>query len=476
MASTTAAEDRRAQLDTEECSLVIIAQDVQEERAGEDIRPDALHEANIFHSSFFNKPLCLPAAAAETSSSKFNKPKNERLCLGGHRETIFGISFSPDGIYLATASQDSTIAIWSVKSQKLVTTLKEGMNVKYECLRVAWSTGREKNEKYLLASAGADGIARLWSASVPSTTAPACANDVEQEDEQPMKWQCVGMLDHYMFEQEDRNSRTSLQEEEDENNDRPQIYALQFMHDRTTSKSATTATKTNDILCTNSANDVILLTSTNDCIYLWDIVAVVVDECIGGSDCDDIGSKSNIIHSRTFRLQTMIHFTHIKDETTYNINTFGGERNPDNVIYIFDASFCETNGWLGVALSDGTCRVLCRAIETVNGNGDSGKRSSLSYQERCVLGLPPNYFGNNNRGGGHLTALSWDTSGTRLATCFASGRVILWSIHVVNDGMNRQNDVLLEISCISVLEGGECALFDWMKFLLYLRLILTLLS
>ena len=457
--------------------MTMTAQDSQKQMDGEGSRRSALHEANIFHSAFYPSATPSSSSAANDdgirhSSSSFennNKPKNERICLGGHRETIFGLSFSPDGIYFATASQDSTIGIWSVKSHRLVTTLKEGMDVKFECLRVAWSMGRGSkllnggnNEKYILASAGADGIARLWSACVPNSAAVKTEDDTHNINgindgarEEPLKWQCVGMLDHYMFEKKERNGYHSQKDDDDDDdddekeevddNDRPQIYALQFLQSKKM-KARSSTINTECYTNNENTNYIRLLTSTNDCIYLWDIIAL--DECSGSDKMPQSCGRTNL---RKFHLQTMIRFAHVNDNTRYNINTFGGERNPDNALFVFDASHCETNDWLGVALSDGTCRVLC------NDSGDDGDKgeSSSSYQERCVLGLPPDYFG-NSRGGGHLTALSWDASGTRLATCFASGRVVLWSIHAVKKGTDAI-DVLLQPSCMSVLEGGMFA-------------------
>ena len=41
---------------------------------------------------------------------------------------------------------------------------------------------------------------------------------------------------------------------------------------------------------------------------------------------------------------------------------FGGDRNPENMVFVFDASYCSANGLLGVALSDGSLRL-------VNGRG-----------------------------------------------------------------------------------------------------------
>lgn len=84
-------------------------------------RPEALEAAAEFLSSF------------ETSRSGL---KNERSCLG-HKETIFGTSFSECGRFLATASQDSSAKIWNVAQNSCVATLTEHSK-DYECLRVAW--------------------------------------------------------------------------------------------------------------------------------------------------------------------------------------------------------------------------------------------------------------------------------------------------------------------------------------------------
>ncbi len=65
------------------------------------------------------------------------------------------IAFSPDGKYLASGSEDKTVKLWSLESQKEVTTLQgHSRSVK----SVAFSP----DGKYL-ASGSSDKTVRLWS-------------------------------------------------------------------------------------------------------------------------------------------------------------------------------------------------------------------------------------------------------------------------------------------------------------------------
>lgn len=87
-------------------------------------------------------PAFLPKEAVPYVSSMRRKnnyhtdPQNERSCFG-HKETIFGLSFSPCGKYLATAGQDSKIMVWNTEKNSLISTLT-GHDVDHECLRVTW--------------------------------------------------------------------------------------------------------------------------------------------------------------------------------------------------------------------------------------------------------------------------------------------------------------------------------------------------
>ena len=385
------------------------------------IRPQAMHEANRLHSAFFGHPL--PSSSNDNDTTTINAsptkrtkltPKNERLCMGGHRATIFGLSFSPDGKYIASASEDSTICIWDVKSHRLITTLKEGIDDKYECLRVAWintNTNITINN-----DDGAAGVVRLWS---------GCCETQGGK----LSWHSVGTIDHYLLQKEGSNGNDQIDDAAavEGEDDRPQIYAMQFVHSQ-------------------SAKDLnLLLTSANDTIYLWNIVE---------QEKSHANNDSQFVKQRTILPYASVQFSHLHNLQQHQVNQFGGERNPDNELYVFDASYSQSKDLIGVALSDGTCRVLSLVANGKNNNNNADRNHHRAYcQEQCVLSLPNGYFPGNR--GGHLTALSWDKSGSRLATCIASGRVVLWSLQVVNGVYGAMQRQVLHPSCVSVLEGGE---------------------
>ena len=94
------------------------------------------------------------------------------------------------------------------------------------------------------------------------------------------------------------------------------------------------------------------------------------------------------------------------------------------MVYVFDASYCEANGLLGVALADGTLRL-------VNPRG-----ICLS-----VLSLP----GCES----HLTSFSWDSTGTRLASCVGTGHIVLWHVE------SSPGSIHIRVHCTCVLGGGH---------------------
>ncbi len=72
----------------------------------------------------------------------------------GHSKSVYSVIFSPDGKYLASCSGDNTVKLYSVESQKEVTTLRGHSS---SVLSVAFSP----DGKYL-ASGSYDKTVKLW--------------------------------------------------------------------------------------------------------------------------------------------------------------------------------------------------------------------------------------------------------------------------------------------------------------------------
>ncbi len=54
--------------------------------------------------------------------------QKEVTTLQGHSKYVLSIVFSPDGKYLASGSWDNTVKLWSIESQREVTTLQGHSN------------------------------------------------------------------------------------------------------------------------------------------------------------------------------------------------------------------------------------------------------------------------------------------------------------------------------------------------------------
>jgi WD40 repeat protein len=88
--------------------------------------------------------------------------------LRGHEGSVWNVAWSPDGLRLATVSQDRTVRIWSAQSghELLVLGVHDGQA---EC--VAWSPdGRH------VATGSRDNTARIWAATTDLATQLAHAH------------------------------------------------------------------------------------------------------------------------------------------------------------------------------------------------------------------------------------------------------------------------------------------------------------
>ncbi|CAJ1949408.1 unnamed protein product [Cylindrotheca closterium] len=343
-------------------------------------------------------------------------PKKERQCEG-HKDTIFGVSFSECGSYCATASQDSTIKVWDVRNKTLLATL-EGHSKDFECLRVAWAShswsnkvlDRNSNFKYLLASSGADGTVRLWACQDPRIT-PG----------QKGGWQCYLTLDHSQF----AVKRTSAAEAQD----KPQIYTLDFINHW----------EAFDTSGEDSSPSSFLITCSDDYLHFWTLDGLSTLE----PTCPDRLTLKEVISLKfgsigQYGYGVSVTNVTVTDHSTTTLegdnadsagNTFGGDRNPNNVVYVFDASFCPANGLVGVALSDGTLRLI-------NGRGICV----------CILCVA------NSQS--HLKSFCWDRNGSRLVTTVATGQLVSWELRL-NDEAHQNGYTKADHVC--TFEGGHAA-------------------
>ena len=353
--------------------------------------------------AFANRP-----AATDALLPILGADMKERSCIG-HRETIFGVSLSPCGRYLATASQDSSVRIWDVRTHRGVGTL-EGHSKSAEVLRVAWASsswggpqlGRKAGD-LVLATAGADGFVRLW------------------HKEDGGSWTCLAKKDHSPEKPEEDGEDAPEEGEEGAEDAVAQIYALQFI----------------DGFGTVGAGENVLLTCSDDYTH---ILSASAEEKKGeggkGLPAVDLTELMTVRFTQVERSNGGVSYrigdiwfeasndtAAELDEETQEGFKFGGDRNPNNLVYVFDVAYSETSRLLAAALSDGTVRL-------VNTRGVCAS----------VLSLP----GNSS----YLTSATWDSSGTRLACCVATGHVILWNIL---DGGGGH----VHCTCTAVLGGGS---------------------
>ncbi|KAF8828252.1 hypothetical protein HHX47_DHR4001000 [Lentinula edodes] len=106
-------------------------------------------------------------------------PQDDWFCcatLTGHQSTVWSLSWSPNGKYLASASDDKTVRLWRRNGEydfKCVLVLEGQERSVYS---VSWGVGKssQENDSSLgwIASAGGDGVVRVWDLSEnPSSTA-----------------------------------------------------------------------------------------------------------------------------------------------------------------------------------------------------------------------------------------------------------------------------------------------------------------
>ena len=113
------------------------------------------HDATIRSIAFSPDGLLLASTSEDSTVQLWNPETFEHLAtFGGHTDIIQNVDFSPNGWLLASASADNTVRLWNLETRTSQATLQGHTD---NVLSVDFSPNG-----WFLASTGADGTVRLW--------------------------------------------------------------------------------------------------------------------------------------------------------------------------------------------------------------------------------------------------------------------------------------------------------------------------
>lgn len=128
-----------------------------------------------FPSPYFNQILVASSTKARDVNTATIRlwDVDKNVCLqtlqGGHRSTVTAMSFSPDGLYLASSGKDRRLCIWkrrnseSPSSENDLFFLASAVNSSHK--RIVWSVHYCPYDPTILASGSRDGTVKLWKIS-----------------------------------------------------------------------------------------------------------------------------------------------------------------------------------------------------------------------------------------------------------------------------------------------------------------------
>jgi len=110
----------------------------------------------LFHEIIQRKVSQEPRLQPPTVQSSLESPK-ELLTLKGHKDDVESLAWSPDGKWLATASDDGTTKIWDAETGKDLQTVMVTVSHSVQVMSVAWSPDGRR-----FATGSSDKMVKIW--------------------------------------------------------------------------------------------------------------------------------------------------------------------------------------------------------------------------------------------------------------------------------------------------------------------------
>jgi ribosome assembly protein 4 len=132
-----------------------LAPDSRAAKAKERFESAARHEGKLVErlisASDDNTIFLWDPSSFDDNSNATPKPVARLL---GHQKQVLHVSFSPDGLYIASASFDNSVKLWSARDGKFIATLRGHVGAVY---MASWSA-----DSRLLASCSKDTTVKVW--------------------------------------------------------------------------------------------------------------------------------------------------------------------------------------------------------------------------------------------------------------------------------------------------------------------------
>ncbi|NEP09679.1 MAG: TIR domain-containing protein [Symploca sp. SIO2C1] len=113
------------------------------------------HDNVVVSISFSPDGQYLATTSEDGTARLWDLQGNQKALFQGHQGTVLGVSFSPDGQYLATTSEDGTARLWDLQGNQKA--LFQGHEPELPVMSVAFSPNGQS-----LATGSFDGTVRLW--------------------------------------------------------------------------------------------------------------------------------------------------------------------------------------------------------------------------------------------------------------------------------------------------------------------------